>query len=106
MTINELGRNQYFKPIIQQREGDMMRLQQQEKQEGTSFAETIGGFVNNVDDLQKESNLQTQRFIAGEDVALHDVMIAGEKAKTSFSLLMELRNKALDLYREVIRIPV
>ena len=33
-------------------------------------------------------------------------MITAEKAKTSFELLMELRNKGLDLYREVMRIQV
>lgn len=48
----------------------------------------------------------SERFIKGEAVDLHDVMIAAEKAKTSFQLLMEMRNKALDLYREAMRIQV
>jgi flagellar hook-basal body complex protein FliE len=33
-------------------------------------------------------------------------MIAGEKAKTSLQLLMEIRNKAVDMFKELTRIPV
>ena len=39
----------------------------------------------------------------GDDVEIHDVMIAGEKAKTSLELLMEIRNKTIDMYKELIR---
>ena len=42
----------------------------------------------------------------GEDVELHEVMIAGEKAKTSFQLLMEIRNKTVDMYKELTKMPV
>jgi len=48
----------------------------------------------------------TESFIKGEPVDIHDVMITVEKAKTSFELLMELRNKGLDLYREVLRMQI
>jgi flagellar hook-basal body complex protein FliE len=62
--------------------------------------------VQDVNELQVQSGKKQEQFIAGEDIDLHDVMIASQKAKTSFSLLLELRNKALDMYREVIRMPV
>jgi flagellar hook-basal body complex protein FliE len=39
-------------------------------------------------------------------VDIHDVMIAAQKSKTAFQLLMELRNKGLDLYREVLRMQI
>jgi flagellar hook-basal body complex protein FliE len=45
----------------------------------------------------------TKDFIMGKDVELHEVMIAGEKAKTTLELLMEIRNKAVDMYKELIR---
>lgn len=73
---------------------------------GPTFDETLHTFLDSVNDLQKESGSLSERFIKGEAVDLHDVMIAAEKAKTSFQLLMELRNKALDLYREAMRIQV
>ncbi len=46
------------------------------------------------------------QMVVGQDVDLHDVMIAVEKAKTSFDLLMEVRNKTIDAYRELMRIQI
>jgi flagellar hook-basal body complex protein FliE len=45
-------------------------------------------------------------MIKGEPVDLHDVMIASAKAKTGFQLLMEMRNKFVDMYKEVSRMQV
>lgn len=73
---------------------------------GPSFDETLRQFIESVNEQQLESGKISERFIKGEAVDLHEVMIAAEKAKTSFQLLMELRNKALDLYREAMRIQV
>jgi flagellar hook-basal body complex protein FliE len=74
--------------------------------QGNSFANTFNEFVTDVNSFQKESEIMTEKLIKGEAVDLHDVMIAAEKAKTSFQLLLELRNKVLDLYREVNRLQV
>jgi flagellar hook-basal body complex protein FliE len=65
--------------------------------------ETLRLFIEEVNSLQAEAADYTERLLKGEPVELHDVMIAAEKARTSFQLLLELRNKALDLYREVLR---
>ena len=61
-----------------------------------SFADTLKEFIGDIDLLQKESGQLTERFIKGEPVDLHEVMIAAEKSKTSFQLLVEMRNKFLD----------
>jgi flagellar hook-basal body complex protein FliE len=71
-----------------------------------SFADTLKGFVDDVNTMQKDSAKQSERFLKGEAVDVHDVMIAAEKAKTTFQLLMELRNKALDVYKEALRVQV
>ncbi len=80
--------------------------QQRGVSQGPTFDDTLRQFVESVNQLQHESGAMSERFIKGEAVDLHDVMIAAEKAKTSFQLLMEMRNKALDLYREAMRIQV
>jgi len=72
----------------------------------TSFADTLENYIQDVNSMQKDSASMSEKFIKGEAVDMHDVMITAEKAKTSFQLLMELRNKGLDLYREAIRIQV
>lgn len=70
---------------------------------GESFVDTLKQMIENVNNLQRESHQLSEKFIKGEPVELHDVMIAVEKAKTSFQLLIEIRNKFTDFYREIIR---
>jgi flagellar hook-basal body complex protein FliE len=73
---------------------------------GESFGDTLKQFVGDVNSAQQNVNGAVNRFVAGEDVELHEIMVAAEKARTSFDLLMELRNKALDAYRELMRMQV
>lgn len=70
------------------------------------FGGTLSELVGNVNQTQKESQKAVQDFISGNGVELHEVMIAGAKAKTSLELLMELRNKTVDMYKELTRMPV
>ena len=74
------------------------RIQETEKKDNV-FKELIEDTI----EKQKESQQLTEDFINGKDVELHEVMIASEKAKTSFELLMEIRNKSIDMYRELMR---
>ncbi|RKY86908.1 flagellar hook-basal body complex protein FliE, partial [candidate division KSB1 bacterium] len=46
------------------------------------------------------------KLLTGEIKDVHDVMVAVEKANTSFELMMEIRNKMLDAYREIMRMQV
>lgn len=71
-----------------------------------SFRETIRNFIRDVDSMQKDSSKKIQDFMAGEISDVHDVMMAVEKAGTSFQLMMELRNKMMDAYQEIKRMSV
>jgi flagellar hook-basal body complex protein FliE len=77
-----------------------------ESQKDVKFSDTLSEFIGDVNSLQIESSEKVEAFIKGEPVDIHDVMISAEKAKTSFELLMELRNKAIELYKEVNRMQV
>lgn len=72
----------------------------------SGFTETFSELIHNVNEAQKDSAQSVKDFVAGNGVELHEVMIAGEKAKTSLELLMEIRNKAVDMYKELTRMPV
>jgi flagellar hook-basal body complex protein FliE len=60
--------------------------------------------ITEVDGLQKDSERLTQDAVLGRVENLHDVMIAAEKAKTAMSLTLEVRNKALEAYKEIMRL--
>lgn len=81
-------------------------LEHQEKVRGKNFNNVLTEFIGEVNTSQMDSSKITKDFINGEDVELHQVMIAGEKAKTSFELLMEIRNKTVDMYKELTRMPI
>lgn len=101
MTIKGLNPNNDYLPLEQQQNN--VASQNIGK---ANFSDTLGELVNDVNNMQIDAADNTDKLIRGEPVDIHDVMISAQKAKTSFELLMELRNKGLDLYREVLRIQV
>ncbi len=102
MIVNELNMGKGWSPVEQQKIGGLGIS----GSSGPKFSDTLNELIGDTNDLQKESAELRDRFIKGEPVDLHDVMISSQKAKTSFELLMELRNKAIDLYRETLRMQV
>jgi flagellar hook-basal body complex protein FliE len=76
-----------------------------EKAEG-SFGDTLKGLVNDVDRMQKTAQETTRRMLTGEVEDVHQVMVAMEEAQTSFQLMMEIRNKIVEAYKEVMRMQV
>lgn len=73
---------------------------------GAEFGNLLSEFIGDVNKAQMDSKNSTQSFINGEGIEIHEVMIAGEKAKTSLELLMEIRNKTVDMYRELTRMSI
>ena len=76
------------------------------KESSTSFGQTLTQAISDVNNLQSEAGKSVDSMVTGEGTDLHDVMIAVEKARTSFDLLMEIRNKTIDMYQEIMRIQV
>lgn len=70
------------------------------------FGNVLNDFIGSVNDDQLKASQVTNDFVTGGNVEIHEVMIAGEKAKTSLDLLMEIRNKAVDMYKELTRIQI
>ena len=67
------------------------------------FGDTLETMLREVNDLQQQARTGTERMLTGEVEDVHQVMIAVEKANTSFLLMMEIRNKLVEAYREVMR---
>lgn len=83
--------------------GNLQKLDQINKKQSDGFGEMLTEFVKDVNKDQLSSKDMTANFVKGEDVEIHDVMIAGQKAKTSLDLLMQIRNKTVDMYKELTR---
>ena len=77
-----------------------------EQGEGPSFAETLSQSLEKVNDLQKEADKAITEFVSGETGNIHETMIALNKADTAFRLTMQVRNKIVEAYNEVLRMQV
>lgn len=78
----------------------------QEQKKQVETGNVFADLLKSVNQAQNESAKAIEDFVAGNGVELHEVMIAGEKAKTSLDLLMEIRNKTIDMYKELTKIPI
>lgn len=73
---------------------------------GQGFGEMLNQGIEELSRLQNKSTELTQQMAAGEDVELHDVMIASQEADIALRLATQLRTQALEAYREIMRMPV
>ena len=72
----------------------------------TSFAGLLGEFVQGVNAKQGIAAQALQDLQSGQTVSLHQAMIAAEEANVSFQLMVEVRNRLLESYQELMRLQV
>ncbi len=91
--------------INQMRSLDTQLLKPSEQKEAPeiSFKDMMSKYISDANDMQVSADKDIQKIIAGEDVDAHQVMTAVEKANISFELVMEIRNKMLEAYREIMK---
>jgi flagellar hook-basal body complex protein FliE len=67
-----------------------------------SFSKLLNEAVQQVNDVEKGSQGELQKFLSNES-DLHSVMIALEKADLSFQVMMQVRNKIVSAYQEMMK---
>jgi len=72
----------------------------------TSFGEVLKDSLAQVNHLQHEADGAIQQLATGGTATLHDTMLTIEKAELSFKLMMQVRNKIVEAYQEVLRMQV
>ncbi|RPH87739.1 MAG: flagellar hook-basal body complex protein FliE [Desulfobacteraceae bacterium] len=76
------------------------------REEAAGFKESLAQTVREIDGLQKEANQAIETMAAGEPKDVHEVMIAMEKAGISLRLMVQVRNKIITAYEEIMRLQV
>jgi flagellar hook-basal body complex protein FliE len=74
--------------------------------DSSSFQNMLGGFVQEVSDKQAAASQAVSGLLSGKNVSLHQAMISVEEASVSFQLMVEVRNRLLDSYQELMRMQV
>jgi flagellar hook-basal body complex protein FliE len=82
-------------------------VEQVGRREGPAgFKESLAQTVREIDGLQKEADQAIETMAAGEPKDVHEVMIAMEKAGISLRLMVQVRNKIMTAYEEIMRLQV
>jgi flagellar hook-basal body complex protein FliE len=92
-----------FQPLLV---GKQQLMKQNEVAPGNKFVSLFSDALANVNEAQKTSEVMTNKLITGEVKDVHEVMIASQKANLSLQLTVEVRNKVIESYQEIMRMQV
>ena len=84
--------------VAQVASGVTGKVQQKETAE---FGEVIKGAIQKVDQLEKEADKSVLDLLQGK-ASIHETMIALQKADMSMQLLLNIRNKVIESYRDIM----
>jgi flagellar hook-basal body complex protein FliE len=68
-----------------------------------SFQSVLSDAIGRVQQAQDSSQSSIDRFLSGEDEEVHKVALATQQAELSFDLFLQVRNKIVSAYQEVMR---
>lgn len=94
MKVEHIGKNPYL---------DSLRIEQKR---GSSFMKTLKESIERLREVEKEAETEIERLAKMESKDIHNTMIAIEKADLTFQLMMQIRNKIISAYEEIMRMQV
>ena len=74
--------------------------------QGAGFSDFLSDMVRQVNEKQAAAGQAVEGVLAGENVPLHSAMLAIEEASVSFQLMVEVRNKLMESFQELMRMQV
>lgn len=83
-----------------------VRMKHKPEESEKSFGEILASSISRVNQLRKEADQAVQALSTGQETDIHGTMIAMEKASVSFELMMQVRNKVIDAYKEIARMSI
>lgn len=72
----------------------------------SAAGDILGELVSDVSSKQTAAGQSVNQLLSGQNVSLHQTMITMEEASISFQLMVEVRNKLLESYQELMRMQV
>jgi len=70
---------------------------------GGSFQDVLGSAIGEVESSQAESAKSVSQFLSGEGQDLHSTILATQRADLEFQLFMQLRNRVVSTYQEIMK---
>ncbi|MBB6062022.1 flagellar hook-basal body complex protein FliE [Thermosipho japonicus] len=73
------------------------------KKQNTDFTKILNDALKSVNEQQKKAEQMADDFATGKISNIHEVIVEAEKASISLRLTVEVRNKIVDAYKEIMR---
>ena len=70
---------------------------------GQSFSSVLSAAIGRVQQSQNAADESIDKFLSGQDEEIHKVALAAQQAELSFDLFLQVRNKVISAYQEVMR---
>jgi flagellar hook-basal body complex protein FliE len=86
--------------------GGMEAVGRQSAATGGEFGQAVIRQLSQVNELQSKAEGLTQAYAAGQDVDVHRVVLATQEAQIGLDLMLQVRNKVIDAYQELMRMPM
>ena len=101
MSSQVSGSNQVIRPNVES------NIQQVNSSRSANFGDLLQQAVDNVNDLQaKSGELRTAVEMGDRSVSLAEAMIAAQKSSVAFEATVQVRNKLVDAYKQIMAMPV
>ncbi|ADY73867.1 Flagellar hook-basal body complex protein fliE [Desulfurobacterium thermolithotrophum DSM 11699] len=84
----------------------ILDIKEKHNQKANGFKDLLENFIKDVNSDLKESRKAEENLISGNVQNIEEIMYKIEKADLSLRLLVEIRNKALESYQEIMRMQV
>jgi flagellar hook-basal body complex protein FliE len=67
------------------------------------FQKVLSGAINQVESMNNNASESVQKFLRGDNEDLHTTILATQKAELAFQLGLQVRNKVVDAYQEIMK---
>jgi flagellar hook-basal body complex protein FliE len=106
-TINPETLLVQMRAMAAQAQGQSINPNPATEQSGPDFAQLLKNSINSVNSTQQESAKLAEAFAKGDpNVQMSEVMVALQKSNVSFQAMLEVRNKLVNAYQEIMNMQV
>jgi flagellar hook-basal body complex protein FliE len=81
-------------------------LQTPAEKTGENFSAFLKNAINEVNQDQIKAETTIQNYVSGKETNLHNTLISLEKADLSFKMMMQVRQKLMEAYQQIMRTTV
>lgn len=104
--VDQLNRLQERKEMSQMQSGSLDMKDSSGHTPSGSFTQMLEKAVEQANEYQVQADHASKELMAGRTKNIHETMLTLERADMSLKLMMQVRNKVLDAYREIMRMQV